>query len=65
MSKQKSTQQGRGQDHSQQSSEVVNKDHIHKNINTPEDNGTIQQKFEAVKTGYGQTFRKPDRLSYT
>ena len=61
----KNTQQGRGHDHSQQSSKVINKDHGHKNINTPEDNETVQQKSIVAKTRYGQTVKKPDRLSYS
>ena len=61
----KNTQPGRGQDHSQQSSEVVNKDHRHKNMNPPEDNEIVQRKSEVVKTRCGQTVREPYRLSYT
>ena len=57
----KNTQEGRGQDHSQQSSTVINKDHIHKNINTPKDNETVQQKSEENKIWANS---QKTRLSY-
>ena len=60
----KNTQQGRGEDNSQQSSKVINKTHRQKTLNTPEDNGIVQQNSE-VKTRYVWTVKKPDRLSYT
>ena len=60
----KNTQQGRGENNSQQSSEVIKKSQT-KTLNTPEDNGIVQQNSEVVKTKYGQTVKKPDRLSYT
>ena len=49
----KNSQQGRGEDDSQQSSEVINKNHRQETLNTPEDNGIVQQKSEVVKTRYG------------
>ena len=61
----KNSQQGRGEDNSQQSSKVINKNHRQKTLNTPEDNGIVQQNSKVVKTRYGQTVKKPDRLSYT
>ena len=32
--------------------------------NTREDNNNIQQGEDCIKTRYGRTIRKPDRLSY-
>ena len=49
----KNVQQGRGQDHKQ------------KTINTPDDTDTRQQSSKAVKTRYGRTVKKPDRLTYS
>ena len=64
----KNTQQGRAEDkedNSQQGSEVINNDHRQETINAPEENGTAQQKSKVIKTKYGQTVKKPDRLTYT
>ena len=55
----KNTQQGRA------GSEVINNDHRPETINTPEENGTAQQKSKVIKTRYGWTVKKPDRLLYT
>ena len=64
----KNTQQGRAEekeDNSQKGSEVINNNQGQETINAPEENGTAQQKSKGIKTRYGQTVKKPDRLSYT
>ena len=58
----KKSQPGRGEDNRPQGSEVINKNHRQKSLNTPEDNGIVQQNSEVIKTRYGQTVKKPDRL---
>ena len=64
ISKQKNTQQGREENNSQQDSEVINNDHRQETVNAPKENGTAQQKSKVIKTRYGQTVKKPDRLIY-
>ena len=61
----KHTQQGWGEDKSQQSSKIINKDHRQKTLNTPENSGRVQPYSKVVKVRYGWTVKKPDRLSYT
>ena len=64
----KNTQQGRAEDkedYSQQGNKVINNDHRQETINAPEKNGTAQQRSKVIKTRYGQTVKKLDRLSYT
>ena len=64
----KNTQQGGAEDkkdNSQQDNKVVNNDHRQETIKAPEENGTAQLKSKVIKSRYGLTFKKPDRLSYT
>ena len=59
----KNTQQGRGEGNRKAAKLSITI--TDKKLNTPENNGIVQQNSEVVKTRYGQRVKKPDRLSYT